>query len=142
MKKYLVLGALCLCFATMGLVACNVPQYGVLEVEPLTPDQAVIETEVGRQVELVLPTPGVGSAYEWTFEALADNAPVRFIEEKAAMSRFPNRTPENYEPDRIFVFEAVAPGTVSLVFTQTPRTDAPEDTPVLEVQRTFDLEVR
>lgn len=142
MKKYLVLGTLCWCFATVGLVACNVPQYGVLEVEPLTPDQAAIETEVGRQIELVLPTPGVGSAYEWTFEPLADNAPVRFIEEKAAMSRFPNRTPENYEPDRIFVFEAVATGTVSLVFSQTPRADAPEDTPVLEVQRTFDLEVR
>lgn len=142
MRKYLALGFLCWGLSTVSLVSCNVPQYGVLEVEPLTPDQAIIETEVGRQIELVLPTPGVGSAYEWTFEALADNAPVRFIEEKAAMSRFPTRTPENYEPDRIFVFEAVAAGTVSLVFSQTPRADAPEDTPVLEVQRTFDLEVR
>lgn len=141
MKTFVYLCLMLLCLSG-GLVGCNVPQYGVLEVEPLTPDQAIIETAVGRQIELVLPTLGAGSAYHWTFAPLPENAPVRFIEEKSALSRFPERTPENYEPDRIFVFEAINSGDLTLVFSQTPRDDAPANTPILEIQRTFDLEVR
>lgn len=141
MKTFIYVWIFLFCLGS-GLVGCNVPQYGVLEVEPLTPDQAIIQTAVGRQIELVLPTLGVGSAYQWTFSDLPENAPVRFVEEKSALSRFPERTPENYEPDRIFVFEAMNTGSLTLVFSQTPRDDAPANTPTLEVQRTFDLEVR
>lgn len=138
MKRF----SFCLGLLVLILSACNVPQYGVLEVPPLTPNEAVIQSTVGRQIELILPTPGVGSPYEWTFEALPEGAPVQFIEEKAATSRFPDRTPANYAPDRLFVFEAVAAGQIALVFRQTPRADAPADTPDVEEQRTFELEVR
>lgn len=132
-------------FSPLVLSACNVPQYGVLSAEPLTPDQAIIQSTVGNPIELVLPTPGVGSLYEWTFDPLPDNAPVRFVEEKAATSRYPDRTPENYAPDRIFVFESVAIGTVKITFKQQAKTAAAPgggDVPNVEVQRTFELEVR
>ena len=131
-------------FSPLVLTACNVPQYGLLSAEPLTPDQAIIQSTVGNQIELVLPTPGVGSLYEWVFEPLPDNAPVRFVEEKSATSRYPDRTPENYAPDRIFVFESVSTGTVKVTFKQQAKTTVEpggDTAPDLEVQRTFELEV-
>jgi hypothetical protein len=129
----------------LSLSACNVPQYGVLSAEPLTPDQAIVQSTVGRQIELVLPTPGVGSPYEWSFEPLPENAPVRFVEEKAATSRYPERTPENYAPDRIFVFESVAIGSLKVIFKQRPKAIAEPgvgSVSDIDVQRTFELEVR
>lgn len=140
-----VLFYLLMLLSPLVLSACNVPQYGVLPAEPLTPDQAIIQSVVGRQIELVLPTPGVGSSYEWAFEPLPDNAPVRFIEEKTATSRFPERTPENYAPDRIFVFESVSIGTVKVTFKQQAKTvlePGVGPVPALNEQRTFALEVR
>lgn len=136
---------LLICLSPLGLSACNVPQYGVLATEPLTPDQAIIQSTVGSEIELVLPTPGVGSLYEWSFDPLPDTAPVRFVEEKAATSRYPDRTPENYAPDRIFVFTSVSIGTVKVTFKQRAKTAVEPgvgNVPDVEVQRTFELEVR
>lgn len=128
-----------------ALTACNVPQYGLLSAEPLTPDQAIIQSTIGSQIELVLPTPGVGSPYVWAFDPLPENASVRFIEEKTATSRYPERTPENYAPDRLFVFEAISLGTLKVTFKQQLKPDANpgvDKVPDMEVQRTFQLEVR
>lgn len=132
-------------FIPLFVVSCNVPQYGVLSAEPLTPDQAIIQSTIGRQIALVLPTLGVGSPYVWGFEPLPENAPVRFIEEKSALSRYPERAPENYAPDRVFVFEAVSTGSLKVTFKQQLKA---EDKPSVDngsdvgVQRTFQLEVR
>ncbi len=138
--KYLKYVLMCGLLGLPVLSACNTPDFGVIAVEPLTPDQATIETTVGERVELVLPTPGVGSAYEWTFAPLPEDAPLTFIEEKSAASRFPNRTPANYAPDRIFVFEALRSGELEILFSQTVREGL--DAPEIDENRRFTLRVR
>ena len=138
MLKFFLLFVLCL--GVLELSACNIPDYGVLAVEPLTPNEARIEIAVGKRAEIVLPTPGVGSSYIWTFEELVTDAPLQFIEEKSATSLYPNRTPEGYAPDRVFVFEALRSGEQILVFSQTPKEGV--SVPALDVKRTFTIKIR
>ena len=125
----------------LSFSACNTnaPRFGMIEVEPTTPDNSSIQAIMGNPLEIVLPTTGAGSPYRWVPQGLDDNSPLRLLEEREGASRFPNRRPDNYVPNRVFVFEARAVGEQTLRFTQE-RVEGRE-APPSEVTRTFFIEV-
>lgn len=101
------------------LQACNQPNPLMLVTEPLTPDGTTLRAVAGQRFEVVLPALGARPSHEWVLKPLQTDT-VAFIETRAARSVHPRRSPPDYVPNLIFVFEALKSGQSELVFVQEP----------------------
>ena len=120
-----------------GVSACNQPNPTILKTNPETPDGSRLQIARGQSCDVVLPSLGATSAYNWVLQDDYDKNLVSFVEEKAAPSEYPRNPPPNYAPARIFVFEALAVGSLRLRFRQEPLADAPP----LNQERSFEVQI-
>lgn len=141
MKIFKCLGALLICslISTVSLQSCRQPNPILLHTEPLTATGSLLQTRVGKNFEIVLPSLGAHPRYHWVLKELSDERLVRVLEEKRAISEYLDRAaPADYAPNTIFSFEALASGNCQLVFAQALLSDEEQYS---GVERHFEIQI-
>lgn len=132
MKRLLV----CLLVLLSG---CVLPDPKLLKTEPLTVPETTIQTRVGQTFQLVLPSLGASPAYRWVLDSSYDSTLLRLSQEGEATSEYPVRPPRGYAPNRLYVFQALAVGTIRLNFSQQALSAS---TPAVDLKRSFTIVIQ
>lgn len=108
-------------FTFAGLLlatGCRQPNPTQLRTEALTAPDTAIQAQAGQSFEVVLPSLGARPSYKWVLQSDYDKALLSFESERDASAEFGDRPPQDYAPNRIFSFKAIALGNTELRFTQ------------------------
>lgn len=119
-----------LCCFTLGMVgfmpllACNQPNPAQLVTEPLTVPGTDLVVPRNQNFEVVLPSLGAGATQRWVLQSGYNPDLIKLVSEREAVTEHPRQPPPGYAPNRVFEFEALAPGQTEVLFRQEPGGDA------------------
>jgi len=122
------------------LQSCRQPNPTLLLTEPLSIDKSLLQTHVGKNFEIVLPSLGASPRYHWVLKEPLNEELISLKAEKPALSKYLNKTaPPDYAPNTIFVFTTLKEGQYKLIFAQASLSD-PEH--YSGVERSFEVQVK